>query len=171
MASPGERTGRFFWGLVLIIVGTLFLLDQLNVADAGDIFARYWPAILIAVGLWILVRSGFRDILAGFLFVGIGTLFLLNNLEILGQDAWDYAWPLAIILLGLWLIFRPRLRPGTGKFPETKGDDLDATNIFSGMKRTVTSPKFRGDTPRSSSAAWSSTSGRPGSPKPRRRSN
>ncbi len=144
MLPARERSGRFFWGFVLIVVGTLFLLDQLNVADAGHIIARYWPVILIVIGLWILVTHDFRNSLGGLVLVGVGAIFLLINLDIFHEDVWSYAWPLAIIVVGLWLILRPRFHPGSGKLPEVKSDDLDATNIFSGMKRTITSPKFRG---------------------------
>lgn len=40
-------------GVVLIIIGTLFLLDSLGVID-GVGFRELWPVILIAIGVVIV---------------------------------------------------------------------------------------------------------------------
>jgi hypothetical protein len=47
--------GRIFWGGLLVILGALFLLNNLGVIEAriGDIFAL-WPLALIVVGVSIL---------------------------------------------------------------------------------------------------------------------
>lgn len=144
MSNIREHSGRIFWGLVLIVVGGLFLLESLHKADAGEIISQYWPVILIAVGLWILFSSGFRNSLSALVLMAVGAIFLLINLGVFEHNVWNYAWPLFIVLIGLWLIFRGTFRHPQGKFPEIKGDDLDAVNIFSGMKRTISSRKFRG---------------------------
>jgi predicted membrane protein len=144
MSRLKENSGRIFWGLVLVIIGGLFLLDTLNVAEAGHLLSDYWPVILILVGLWILVSSGWRNLLTSLILVALGVVFLLINLNILEHNVWNYAWPLAIVVAGLWLILRPAFRRTQGKLPEFKGDDLDTANIFSGQKRTITSSSFRG---------------------------
>lgn len=144
MSRIREHSGRLFWGIVLIVVGVLFLLDQMDKADAGYILGHWWPVILIALGLWILITSEFRSALGGLILIGVGVVFLLINLNVLREDAWSYAWPAAIILVGLWVILRPRHRVDGGKLPEIKANDLDAANVFSGSKRIVTSQSFRG---------------------------
>ncbi len=144
MSRVRENSGRIFWGLMLIVIGGLFLLDTLHKADAGHILHVYWPIILIVIGLWILFSSGLRNTLSPLILVSVGVIFLLINLDIFQHNVWDYAWPLIIVVVGLWLIIRPGFRRSQGKFPEIKGDDLDAVNIFSGLKRTITSQKFRG---------------------------
>ena len=45
------------WGLILVILGILLLLDNLGIADFGDIISEYWPLILIVWGLVILLRK------------------------------------------------------------------------------------------------------------------
>ncbi len=45
-----------FGGIILIIIGVLFLLDNLDVADFGDIVSTYWPLILVVMGFVILRR-------------------------------------------------------------------------------------------------------------------
>lgn len=48
---------RNIWpGLILLILGILFLLDNLEVASFGHIVRTYWPLILILMGIAILFR-------------------------------------------------------------------------------------------------------------------
>ena len=50
---------RKFIALLLIVLGTLFLLDTTNAFGVDvDILGTYWPALLIVLGLWGLVRQG-----------------------------------------------------------------------------------------------------------------
>ena len=48
---------NLFLGIVLITIGVLFLLDNLGVADFGDMVHDYWPLILILWGLSIVMRG------------------------------------------------------------------------------------------------------------------
>ena len=42
---------RFFWGLFIIVLGLLLIADNLGIYDFGDFVYRFWPLILILVGL------------------------------------------------------------------------------------------------------------------------
>jgi hypothetical protein len=46
-------------GAVLIVIGGIFLLDNLGFADihVGQIVAKWWPVILIVVGVRMLMRG------------------------------------------------------------------------------------------------------------------
>ncbi len=46
---------NYFWGLILVSLGTLLLLDHLDVISFEDVIHDYWPLILIFWGLSILV--------------------------------------------------------------------------------------------------------------------
>ena len=48
---------NLFWGIILVSFGTLFLLDNLGVADFGDVMHDFWPLILIIWGASILLRK------------------------------------------------------------------------------------------------------------------
>lgn len=50
--------GNAIAALVLIIVGTLFLLNNLGFTDLslGRLISTWWPAILIVVGLGLLLN-------------------------------------------------------------------------------------------------------------------
>ncbi len=54
-----NRTGNLWWGLVLIALGVMFLLDNMDVLDFGQAIRTYWPAFLVVWGIGILLsRSG-----------------------------------------------------------------------------------------------------------------
>jgi len=50
-----------FGSVVLIVVGVLFLLNNLHILSfriVGDVLRTWWPAILITIGAWGLFRKG-----------------------------------------------------------------------------------------------------------------
>jgi predicted membrane protein len=49
-----------YWGIALVIFGVLLLLENLDVADMGDIIRTYWPLLLILWGASILTRRDRR---------------------------------------------------------------------------------------------------------------
>lgn len=44
-------------GIVLVIIGVLFLLDNFDVLSFHDIFYHYWPVILILIGLFLIIKN------------------------------------------------------------------------------------------------------------------
>jgi hypothetical protein len=49
-----HRRGYLFWGSILIILAGLLLLKQLGFIS-GDIFGFFWPLLVIAFGIWLIV--------------------------------------------------------------------------------------------------------------------
>jgi cell wall-active antibiotic response 4TMS protein YvqF len=45
------------WGSILIGIGVLFLLDQFEMLHFGEIFERFWPVLIIVLGIQILLRG------------------------------------------------------------------------------------------------------------------
>ncbi|MCP2520918.1 DUF5668 domain-containing protein [SCandidatus Aminicenantes bacterium Aminicenantia_JdfR_composite] len=46
-----EKREKLFWGIVLIIIGIIFLLHNLNISFWENLF-DLWPLILIGWGIW-----------------------------------------------------------------------------------------------------------------------
>jgi len=46
-----RRTGSLAFGIILILLGGLFLLDEFYYIDVWDYLWKYWPLILIIIGL------------------------------------------------------------------------------------------------------------------------
>lgn len=51
MARPDNWSG-----VVLIVIGVIFLLSNLDLVDLGDLL-RFWPLILIAVGARLVFQN------------------------------------------------------------------------------------------------------------------
>jgi hypothetical protein len=58
--------GRLFWGLVLVVVGGLFLAANLGWIDVGFVISlwRLWPLILVVVGVNLLLGGRHRALAA-----------------------------------------------------------------------------------------------------------
>lgn len=103
--------GSLFFPILLISLGIIFLLRNTGAlpGDAWDLILRLWPLILIAVGLDnILTRQG---VAAPTIFIAIGTVILLDNLNIVQWNVWQVIlslWPVLIIAIGLDLLVARR---------------------------------------------------------------
>lgn len=142
--SAQKSQGRIFWGFLLVILGFLFLFDQMGKIDFGDLVGRYWPVVFILIGISILLSNNFKNVGSGIFFILFGAFFLLLRLRIFERAVWHYLWPLAIIAVGVWVLLRPAWHPDRRSFSETSADSLDINQIFSGSTRKVESQAFNG---------------------------
>lgn len=53
----GTRNQISYGGIILVVIGVLFLLDTLDIANFGHMVATWWPLILIIVGINVLMRQ------------------------------------------------------------------------------------------------------------------
>ena len=49
-----NRSSGLYWGIVLILLGLFFLLDNLDLLSVGDAFRDYWPVLLVLWGAWMI---------------------------------------------------------------------------------------------------------------------
>lgn len=139
-------TGRALWGIFLIVLGTLFLLEQLDVAETGEILGTWWPMILVVLGGWGLITSSGRNLGALILLV-VGAALQVDQLELLDTSVWEYAWPVGLILLGLWVLFRRSggAAPWSGVSSSSDADDrTTVVAMLGGQDRRITSRAWRG---------------------------
>lgn len=104
-------------GLLLVILGALFLLSQLHLLPAADTMLRpgvLWPLVLALIGLTGLRRLGRGKFPLWSLFlVVLGALLALRNsgaVPIVQIGAWDIFWALFLIFAGFSLILPRRFR-------------------------------------------------------------
>jgi predicted membrane protein len=142
--NASKTQGRIFWGLLLIVLGLLFLFDQMGKLDFGDLVGRYWPVVFILIGVSILLSNNFQNVGSGIFFILFGAFFLLIRMRIFDHSLWHYAWPLAIIGVGVWILFRPAFHPDKKKIPEMTADDLAISQVLSGTSRKIESQNFKG---------------------------
>src|SRR5579883_327364 len=140
-AGGAERRVR---AIVLISVGAIFLLHNLHIFYAQELF-RYWPAILIAVGVVKLVDS--QDMggrVGGGVLVGVGAVFLAQSLGYLDIRFWDL-WPLILIATGVGMLFQTDLGAHIGIVKEIRNDRWGYSKesaVFSGGKRVIVDQNF-----------------------------
>ncbi|MBE0712794.1 MAG: hypothetical protein IH583_10455 [Candidatus Aminicenantes bacterium] len=142
--SARKNQSRIFWGLLLILLGFIFLLDQMGRLDFGDLVGHYWPVVFILIGISILLSNNFQNVGSGIFFILFGAFFLLMRLRVFDQAVWRYLWPLAVISAGLWILLRPAWHPDKKKINEMTADDLAISLVLSGTSRKVESQNFKG---------------------------
>ena len=127
-------------GLILIAIGTLFLLDHMNIIHIGSLW-KFWPMILIIVGISKVFAEGNR--VGGVLILLIGAYFQLNNLDLI-HLAWDTFWPVLLIIAGILMIgnrFEKHFQFGTPNTPGSVGV-LNEFALFGGIERRITVNNF-----------------------------
>lgn len=132
--------GRLLFGLVLVVVGGIFLLDRLTGIEAGRVFREYWPALLVLVAVIQFATQSAPVAFAGLLGL-IGLVLLGWTTGVLPGDFFAVWWPLLLVVAGLWLI----VGRATGPRPrEIDSDRLSAFAVFGGHENTVVSQSFKG---------------------------
>jgi hypothetical protein len=53
------RRGNIFWGIVLVVLAVLLLFKQMGIL-IGDVFAFFWPVLIIALGAWLILGVSAR---------------------------------------------------------------------------------------------------------------
>src|SRR4030042_6528826 len=142
--SAQKTQSRIFWGLLLIVLGVLFLLDQMHSLDFGDLVGRYWPVVFILIGISILLSNNFKNVGSGLFFILFGAFFLLVRMRFFDRTVLHFVWPLAIIGVGLWILLRPAWHPDKKTIPAMTADDLAVSQVLSGTSRKVESQNFQG---------------------------
>jgi predicted membrane protein len=150
----GTKT-TIFLGIILISVGALLLLDNLNIIyfDFTDLIFS-WQGLLLIIGAIILINH--KESTAGLVIFTIGLVTFSARLfqYRLGPIISDY-WPVILIVVGLYFIFKRSY--GTqvkkNKFDtadESRPNDPDFSNyldidaVFSSPKKYITSSNFKG---------------------------
>lgn len=131
---------RLILGIGVVLVGVVFLLDNLGFAEAGE-FLRYWPVVLIAIGITRLGGpTTAPNLIIAACWIGFGTWFLLEELDVIRASPWEFFWPLVLIAAGLGLAFGAAGRRPAGGDPAST---VNAFAFFSGLERRSTSADFR----------------------------
>ena len=102
-------SGRLIAGLIIIVIGALFLLD--SVSEAINI-GQWWPMIIVLVGVWRLIAHKFRSLFGPLLLIAIGVILQFWQLDVFDLD-FGTLWPAILIVVGIAILaggFRRRRR-------------------------------------------------------------
>jgi predicted membrane protein len=139
-------TPQLVLGLLVIGVGLLFLLDNLDLLRARE-YLRYWPVLLVLFGLSKMIQpSGTPGRFAGLLFTVAGGLLLLDKFHVLEIHLWDF-WPIVLVFVGGSMIWRASSRSkqenGISR-PTDSASTLNGFAFIGGLRRNSNAQDFRG---------------------------
>lgn len=143
-------SGRYFFGIILILLGAGFLADQLGYFELGDIISTYWPMVLIVAGLTGLFDKKSSKV-GNLIVLALGILFQLNRLNYLEIEVFKLFWPVVLIIIGLNILFTKgvkhhHVKVDVDKWSTNVVDDatVDSFVIFSGLETNNQSQEFKG---------------------------
>ncbi|WP_336034740.1 LiaF transmembrane domain-containing protein [Halobacterium yunchengense] len=139
------RSSRLTTGLLIVLVGVLLLLSTTDAAPTESLW-DFLPSVFVALGLWALVRSRFRNLTGPAMVVAVATTYQAKNLGYVTDQQLGTWWPLFVVLFGvLYTVGKSRRRrAGGGSTAEVRGGDVSLVSLFSGSQRRVTGAGFRG---------------------------
>lgn len=137
---------RLVFGLFVLIVGILILLQNLDVVNIGTVLS-YWPVIFIILGFITYYRHrSIGGIIWGTILIAIGVGILAPKFGI-EIDIFDY-WPLILVLIGLSMVVNSLRNPSHGNHSliqeQTSESYVKATTIFGGVRKLVSSKNLLG---------------------------
>lgn len=127
-----ESSQRLWIGIILVVIGAMILLDNLDILEFGDLIGNWWPVIFIIIGAFKLKEPNKNSAL---IFIAIGALLLLMSLDIVDLDDILQFWPLILIFIGLSLLFKSRRE----KTAELSENSFKLSAIFGGVEREIVS--------------------------------
>jgi len=158
--------GGLIGGVILAGIGVVLLLQNLGIPYFDDL-ERFWPVILIVVGIAQAARSmGMGGRVWGGVLFTAGILFLLNNFGVIHGDLWRFFWPGILIMIGLGMLARSIDRQGASPGPDARAmadkiksritselggfrssgsiDHMSEWAVFGGTRRRIDSQDFQG---------------------------
>jgi predicted membrane protein len=138
--STIHPTPQLAIGLIVILLGVLFTLDNLNLLDTS-LYIRYWPALLLAYGVYRLIEPGNPPhFVPGVVFTLLGGILFLNALHFhltIGQY-----WPMLLVFIGFMIISHAYRRDQA--VSADTSSVVSAFAFLSGVERTCRTQNFRG---------------------------
>jgi hypothetical protein len=132
-------SSQLLLGALIVLVGTVLLADTTGLVDTQFLF-DYIPSLFVLLGVYALVRSGFRNVFGPFVIIVLAGVWQLTALDVIEAAQVVDFWPVFIILFGLSLVLSQFRSP-----PATTGSShVTAFGIFGGSEKRVTTPEFTG---------------------------
>ncbi|WP_296620357.1 DUF5668 domain-containing protein [Marivirga sp.] len=158
MKNKQHNSGKnnLSFGVLLLIVGSILLLDRMDVIDFSWVFS--WPFILIGIGIFSIVRHGASNGFGVFMIL-LGSFFLVRREHLIPAEYYDYLLPAGIIMVGLYLIFSRSSKFRSSKIDSEKefeanvgvsdakiveSDYIKAEAVFASVQRRLITKDFKG---------------------------
>jgi len=131
-----QKNKRAIFGIILVIVGAVFLLENLGFNVSFPRFLFQWQIILIIIGAVNLI-SGNKQ--SGFILIGVGIFFYLQYFNIIDSRTF---WPVILIIVGI--VFVLRGKKSIINSGENHHNFFDEVAIFGGSQKKFVSDSLQG---------------------------
>lgn len=134
---------RMILGIGITVIGLALLFDRLSLFDAHRL-TRFWPLILIAIGIRVLMSAAETGRwFGGAVVVLLGLFFLGNELDLFDADLGDL-WPVFIILAGIGILSRGFGRRSSERPAYRDDDRISQFGVLCGLNPKISSQAFKG---------------------------
>jgi hypothetical protein len=120
----GERRqidgDQIFWGLLLVAAGIFLLLGRLGIADFSWALRKFWPLIVVIIGVSKLFHR--KSIWGGLWMITLGAWLEAVTLHF-HRFTYESSWPLLLVVLGAGIIVRTVVAPLLRSEPEEREND------------------------------------------------
>ena len=132
-----KLSGQNYFALLLIFLGSGFLLQTLGYFDFGWILSQWWPLLIIVFGIIEFSKPSQRKI-GPALVILFGTILLFSRFNAVDVNFWAIFWPLVLIFVGGSILFRQ----AGDKVVSDKS--VDTFVLMSGTEKRLNSEDFVG---------------------------
>lgn len=130
-----KKSSSIIWGIVLIVIGSIFALNSLNITEIDIFFDGWWTLFIIVPSVIGFFTEQYK--MGNLIGVAIGVCLLLACWDVLSFDwIWKLFVPVIIILIGIKMIFSGVLN--------NKSNDIITTMKLSGKNPKVGCAIFSG---------------------------
>lgn len=95
---------KYFFGIILIVVGLGLFLEQLNIISFGNIMSLYWPSILILLGI-IGLFDHKSSKFGNSILILVGLMLQINRLNLIDVNMFRFIVPILLIAVGVKILF------------------------------------------------------------------
>ncbi|NRA13070.1 MAG: hypothetical protein HRT57_14060 [Crocinitomicaceae bacterium] len=144
-----HQKAKILTGAVVVTFGMFYLLEKAHLNIPGWIVS--WKSILLVAGLITLYKHRFQS-MSGFIMLGIGSVFMINEFKPHFIDS-NLILPIVVILIGLSILGKSLNIFGMNKknqyifddgVDQSSEDFINSTTIFGGIKKSIVSKNFLG---------------------------
>lgn len=138
------KRNNVLWGILLIIVGVLVLLNVLDIVNVNLLFEGWWTLFIIVPSFIGILKD--NDKSCSVIFFVFGILLLLGVRDILDFNLiWKLFLPIVLIIIGISIIFKDKISSKVKKeIKNISKSDKVYTSVFSGQDLNFGKEEFNG---------------------------
>lgn len=132
---------RLTTGIIIVLIGIMLLLVTTDTVE-GDILWAWIPGLFVLLGVWALVRSGFRNIVGPVMLIAIAGAFLLRTLNVIEAGVIGTYWPAFIVLFGILVIINRSRKRHRIEISGISTSETTSVGVFGSDRRRVSTDNF-----------------------------